>query len=319
MKKVFKNNSQVIEKWREQSQSEGRANNLFFEGKTIFSYGRHYPLATIYDNCTLINSKNYSVATQHHKSMVYYFITTQRYQSPLSFYVNNKKVFYVPCTYDCKDKNNLLYLKSEVKKIHKLFKKCLPLNKEYHYKNTIEAINNYRLFLNYFYNKNKSILKENEFTLKMLEHNKNLFITERENRRIEGVLIPKNLFKHYKNNTITPDMILKCRNAEVRSILLKTYGYGRLINHYKHTIIDTDKIKDYELIKLYIPKTQDVINWQGEIIQRLPEDIMLIKVKDTSTGTFYVLRVPLTVKTCREALAWTFNMSENEYILEQEA
>lgn len=46
--------------------------------------------------------------------------------------------------------------------------------------------------------------------------------------------------------------------------------------------------------------------------------LKLVKVKDPSTGEFYILRVPLSVKTCKEAIAWTFRMSEEDYNLIKE-
>jgi hypothetical protein len=46
--------------------------------------------------------------------------------------------------------------------------------------------------------------------------------------------------------------------------------------------------------------------------------LKLVKVKDPSTGDFYILRVPLSVKTCKEAITWTFGMSEEDYNLIKE-
>lgn len=36
------------------------------------------------------------------------------------------------------------------------------------------------------------------------------------------------------------------------------------------------------------------------------EPIMLVKVRDPSTGRFHILRVPPSMRTCRQAIAWTF-------------
>ena len=43
------------------------------------------------------------------------------------------------------------------------------------------------------------------------------------------------------------------------------------------------------------------------------ENIRLIKVRDSTTRQFYLLRVPPTVWTCKQAVAWTFGMEEDEY------
>lgn len=71
MKKVFSNSAQTLHVWAQQTQSEGRCSNVFFEGATVYSYGRHYPLATIAtnkkgDEAAIINASGYSVTTQKH-------------------------------------------------------------------------------------------------------------------------------------------------------------------------------------------------------------------------------------------------------------
>lgn len=72
MKTVF-DNRQCVHIWAQQNQSNGRSSNgnLFFEGKTIYSYGYHFPLASFATNDTvLINSDSYSVSTSKHQGYV---------------------------------------------------------------------------------------------------------------------------------------------------------------------------------------------------------------------------------------------------------
>lgn len=38
-----------------------------------------------------------------------------------------------------------------------------------------------------------------------------------------------------------------------------------------------------------------------------------VRVKDSTTGNYYFLRVDPELKTCREAIAWTFGLSEDDY------
>lgn len=67
MKKVFSSHSDVCHKFNEQSQSEGRAGNIFFEGNKIYSYGYHYLLGEfITPNTILINDIGYSNSTAKH-------------------------------------------------------------------------------------------------------------------------------------------------------------------------------------------------------------------------------------------------------------
>lgn len=40
---------------------------------------------------------------------------------------------------------------------------------------------------------------------------------------------------------------------------------------------------------------------------------LYVRVKDSTTGHFYFLRVDPDIKTCRDAIAWTFGLSTEEY------
>ena len=75
------------------------------------------------------------------------------------------------------------------------------------------------------------------------------------------------------------------------------YGYEKLVAELKGIIIHTDG--EYQLIK---------IDWH-----KREEPIKLVKVKDPSTDKIYLLRVPLEMKTCKEAISWTFGLSAKDY------
>jgi hypothetical protein len=69
------NHKQVIEHWINQDKTKAHGFNVYFEGKTIYSYGSHFPMATILDNgIILVNSDSYSVSTSKHQSYVRYAI-----------------------------------------------------------------------------------------------------------------------------------------------------------------------------------------------------------------------------------------------------
>jgi hypothetical protein len=105
-----------------------------------------------------------------------------------------------------------------------------------------------------------------------------------------------------KGDTLTARDIISCRNAEIRRLLLRGFGYEKFVMELGGAVIHRDG--DSELI---------LIKWG------IYEDALkLVKVKDPSTGDFYILRVPLSVKTCKEAIAWTFGMSEEDYDLIKE-
>ena len=71
MRRVFKNHDEVCHVWAQQTQSEGRAGNIFFRDKSIYSYGCHFEMARFVDTETVfITSRGYSVSTAKHLGLV---------------------------------------------------------------------------------------------------------------------------------------------------------------------------------------------------------------------------------------------------------
>ena len=71
MRRVLKNHDEVCHVWAQQTQSEGRAGNIFFRDKSIYSYGRHFEMARFIDDETVfITPRRYSVSTTNHLSLV---------------------------------------------------------------------------------------------------------------------------------------------------------------------------------------------------------------------------------------------------------
>lgn len=73
------NHKQIITRWRDQQKPRGTGFNVYYEGKTIYSYGSHFPMAYITDITSgailftpiiLINADSYSVSTSKHQGMV---------------------------------------------------------------------------------------------------------------------------------------------------------------------------------------------------------------------------------------------------------
>jgi hypothetical protein len=66
MKKSFSKTSQLAQAYARRELTEGKAREgrVFVEGDTIYSYGRHFPIAhRIRDNEYLFNDDRYSVTT----------------------------------------------------------------------------------------------------------------------------------------------------------------------------------------------------------------------------------------------------------------
>ena len=71
MKQVLSNHHEVCHVWAQQKQDEGRASRIFFEDKSIYSYGRHFEMARFIDaNTVFITTRGHSVSTAKHLSLV---------------------------------------------------------------------------------------------------------------------------------------------------------------------------------------------------------------------------------------------------------
>lgn len=70
MKTVFQSNSELAHVWANQSQSHGKANSMFFNYNTAYSYGFHYMAGELLtlkgEKICILNSMRYSVTTSKH-------------------------------------------------------------------------------------------------------------------------------------------------------------------------------------------------------------------------------------------------------------
>lgn len=68
MRTSFKNHAEVCHIWAQQSQAEGKASRIFFDGPSIYSYGRHFEMGRfITKDIVFLTSQGYSVSTEKHK------------------------------------------------------------------------------------------------------------------------------------------------------------------------------------------------------------------------------------------------------------
>ena len=127
---------------------------------------------------------------------------------------------------------------------------------------------------------------------------KGFFVKKRgpfDEQQIQNIIKDYLLFLQKKQ--VKARDILRCSNVEIRKILLADFGFKKFVEELGGTIIHSDG--DSELILLRIRKKE--------------EPLMVVKVQDSTTKETYILRVPPHVRTCKEAIAWTFSMDESEY------
>jgi len=114
---------------------------------------------------------------------------------------------------------------------------------------------------------------------------------------IRGVGLPQRLAGMLTRGLMRAEHIVEISNAEIRRVCLEELGYSRFLSQIDHEIVD--KNGDEELV---------VINWHPD-----EEPLCLVKIKCPSTCVFYTLRVPPEMKSVKEAIAWTFGISEERY------
>jgi hypothetical protein len=99
--------------------------------------------------------------------------------------------------------------------------------------------------------------------------------------------------------TLTPAEILAERNAEVRRVMIERLGLDRFISGAGATVLDEDTDPGGKRQLLKVPMAGD-------------EDLVCVSLLCPSTGRQYIVRVPPTTRTCRQAVAWTAGFEKTD-------
>ena len=95
-------------------------------------------------------------------------------------------------------------------------------------------------------------------------------------------------------------------NLELRRIACEMVGWDAIISKMRGATIDTDpdpEIGTLIRVRMPIPRA-----WGPPIY----EDAMFLRVQ-CGTGRFFSLAVPPNMRTAREANAWTYGLTPEEY------
>jgi hypothetical protein len=132
---------------------------------------------------------------------------------------------------------------------------------------------------------------------------------------IHGTRVTKQIVE--APHTLTTDQILSETNAEIRRIMIDRFGAERLMRESSAELINTDALhgKLWRLSRW----TNDEPIVMLEVVNSTPEPIGYDP--GTQVGTWranrwfkhYMLRVPPTMRSAREARAWTFDMPAEEF------
>ena len=122
----------------------------------------------------------------------------------------------------------------------------------------------------------------------------------------EGVRIPPHFYTKPESLSITE--VLAHTNTEVRYVGIKIVGMDRVLESNNTTIIHKDKQKNQILFQI-----------KG-IFEEPVSYVKVVNSTQEPDGTYkdYYLCVPPDMKTCQQAVAWTFRLEEQEYQPEQE-
>lgn len=117
--------------------------------------------------------------------------------------------------------------------------------------------------------------------------------------RWRGVAVSERVAFHPESLMV--EEILAETNAEVRRVMLERVGFERFFQHAHAEVLDQDRDPGGERRLLCVPLPQD-------------EPLVCLSVFCPSTGRRYVLRVPPTIRACRQAAAWMAGFDDpNEY------
>ena len=111
--------------------------------------------------------------------------------------------------------------------------------------------------------------------------------------------------------TLTPGQILGEPNVPLRRVMIDRFGADRLVLTTNSEIVDQDQDRlgrPRLLRRLRIPGDENIVMVQ--VVNATPDP--------EGWNRLHLLRVPPTVRSCAEAVAWTFGMEASEYAPVQE-
>jgi len=116
---------------------------------------------------------------------------------------------------------------------------------------------------------------------------------------VHGVRVPWTVVEH--RDSLTVEQIDKEQNAEIRRVMLELYGEARYLHDSGALPIHSDKFG--VLFRKEIPGDEPLV--MVRVVDSTPEA--------TGEPKVYYLRVPPTIETAHEAVAWTFNVKAKNY------
>lgn len=152
---------------------------------------------------------------------------------------------------------------------------------------------------------------------------------------IHGVQFPPQIWERVVNRTIPAEEAVKLSNIEMRRIAIERLGIDKVLAELH--AVPIDKWREYELYQISLPNDKVLVDmrWRWTVKQqkyfgRFAKHYLTaqyLRMVDPSTNQTYFVRVPPPsrdvqqygindiqgVDNCRQAVAWTFHMSPEQY------
>lgn len=133
---------------------------------------------------------------------------------------------------------------------------------------------------------------------------------------IDGVAVPSRIFD--RDHQLTAHEILRTENQEVRRVFLERLGLHRFLQELAAEEVEAD---DFGVLYRVLPGERN----RDPLFDIEESELRFVKVKNSTPepGTEavfkeYLLQVPEATRTPREAVAWSFGLSEQDYFPLQE-
>jgi hypothetical protein len=116
----------------------------------------------------------------------------------------------------------------------------------------------------------------------------------------KGVRVPRDVIE--RPDLLTAERIRNESNAETRRVMLERFGFDRFVQEGGATVVHGDECR--ELLRIEINDD---------------EPLVMMKVRNSTpeadgSHKDYLLRVPPSMERAKQAVAWTFDIPELEYV-----
>jgi hypothetical protein len=127
---------------------------------------------------------------------------------------------------------------------------------------------------------------------------------------VSGIRLEDDLFRRaFILKNIKPEEIMATENLEIKSVLIKEYGYDYIKSTLKHfKMLDT-----YETVSKITGKKTTYELFEYDLEPRVPMRIVKVECHTTHQVTFIGVPRVKDTENCIDAIGWTFGFGPGEY------